>query len=116
MTSILSRYIPADSPVLRKEFEITYAEEFDALYQRFLATKAREHLETNHPAVLATPVEQLSLPSRTVTALKRKGFDTVADLIDLTEEDLAKGPGLSRDTAHIALEAVNSLITPDPKR
>ena len=113
MPTLLSRYIPADSPALREEFEIAYADEIEALYQRFLASKARERLEKEHPAVLATPVERLNLPSRTITALKGRGFDTVADLLPLSEEDLAKVRGLSQETAHNALSVVDSLFTSD---
>ena len=90
MSSILSQYLPPDTPALRKEFETAYADELDALYQRFLASKARERLEREHPAVLATPVERLDLPPRTITALKGKWLDTVADLLSFSEEDLAR--------------------------
>lgn len=48
MSTILSRYLPADTPALRKEFETAYVSELDALYQRFLANKARERLEKGH--------------------------------------------------------------------
>ena len=116
MPSILSRYLPADSPALRREFEISCADEIEALYTRFRAQKAIERLEAKKPGILTISVEQLNLPSRTVTALKGKFYDTVADLLPFTKEDLAKVPGLSQESAQIVLEAVNSLITHNPKR
>lgn len=110
MPTILSRYIPADSPALREEFEIAYADELDALYQRFLASKARECLEKEHPGLLTMPVERLDLPPRTITALKGKWLDTVADLLSFSEEDLAKIKGLSSKSASEVIPSILKLL------
>lgn len=110
MSSVLSQYLPSDSPALRKEFEKAYADVIGSLYERFCAAKALARLREIHPEALATPVGQLSLPSRTVTALKRKGIDTVQDLLPFTEESLSMVRGVSAESAAEIMASIRGLL------
>lgn len=110
MPSILSHYLPADTPELFREFEAACADEIGALYERFRAEKALARLRESHPEALATPVEQLGLPSRTVTALKRKGIDTVQELLPFTEESLSMVRGISAGSAAEIMASIRGLL------
>ncbi len=110
MSSILSQYLPPDTQALRKEFETACADEIEALYTHFRAKRAIERLEAEKPGILSTPVEQLDLPSRTITALKGHCFDTVVNLLPFTEGDLAIVRGISPETAHKVFSAIDSLL------
>lgn len=110
MPSILSHYFPPDTPELFREFETACADEIRALYQRFRAEKALARLREIHPEALATPVEQLGLPSRAVTALKRKGIDTVQDLLPFSEESLSMVRGISTESAAEMMASIRSLL------
>ena len=110
MPSILSRYLPPDTPDLFREFEAACADEIGALYERFRAGKALARLREIHPEALTKPVEQLGLPSRTVSALKRKGIDTVQALLPFSGEDLAKVKGITDESAVEIMALALSLL------
>lgn len=110
MPSILSHYLPPDTPELFREFEVACADEIGALYERFHTVKALASLREIHPEALATPVEQLGLSLRTVTALKRKGIDTVTDLLPFSGEDLAKVKGITDESAAEIMALALSLL------
>ena len=80
------------------------------IYERSRAGKALARLRESHPEALATPVEQLGLPSRTVCALKRKGIDTMQDLLSFTEESLSMVRGISTESAAEIMASVSSLF------
>ena len=110
MPSILSHHLPPDTPELFREFETACADEIRALYQRFRAEKALARLRESYPEALATPVDELDLPSRTVTALKRKGIDTVQDLLPFTEESLSMVRGVSAESAAEIMASIRGLL------
>ena len=110
MPSILSQHLPPDTPELFREFETACADEIGTLYERFRAGKALARLREIHPEALVTPVEQLGLPSRTVTALKRRGIDTVQDLLPFTEESLSMVRGVSTESAAEIMASISSLL------
>ncbi len=110
MSSILSQHLPPDTPELFREFEAACADEIGALYERFRTGKALARLREIHPEALTKPVEQLGLPSRTVTALKRKGIDTVTDLLPFSGEDLAKVKGITDESAAEIMASIRSLF------
>lgn len=108
--SILSHYLPPNTPELFREFEVVCADEIGVLYERFRAGKALARLREIHPEALTKPVGQLGLPSRTVAALKRKGIDTVLDLLSFTEESLSMVRGVSAESAAEIMVSIRSLV------
>ncbi len=110
MPSPLSRFIPADSQELKKEFESAYASEIDALYQRFLSDKALQTLKERVPDVLSSPIDILPLEVRTINALKRHFVTNIVDILFFDEASLAKIKGVSPEAASATIAAVNKLL------
>ena len=53
-------------------------------YMEFIAKKEKVHCEFD----IKTPLEELGLSGRALNSLKKKGYDTVADIVSLGEKDI----------------------------
>ncbi len=68
-----------------------------------------DRLEDKQDQILQTTIEELDMSVRSFNCLKRAGIDTVADLVNRTEEDMIKVRNLGKKSLEEVIQKLQSL-------